>query len=493
MATISEVSTTWTTCYSQGELHPIEVQVLVRTGIPRFDIIGLPQNMIREGRDRITSALARLGIDLKTHRVLVSLNPGDLPKEGSHFDLPILVGILRATGLLKSNSEREFYWGEVSLTGSLQPLPDLVAHLLYADQMGATLLTSSPRNEDVDFLRPNLNANLRLLEDVGNLLQEFIPQKNSVLEDPDSSTLKEWIENTPEQSSWDQLRGSPAQFLTWCLIMLGRHHILLQGSPGCGKTTWCRAAALLQMPLKMKDWNKKFHFQPQLSERLKNLEDLTRPPFEAPHHTATRASILGGGSGQIVSGAISRAHGGILFLDELMEFSRDCLEGLREPLETKRITVSRQGAVKTLDANIQLLAAMNPCKCGAMGSRYFCRCSTSQFNHYQQKLSGPLKDRIHLNTWWEFKDLERPDDYSLKNIRRRFVECPDADEIEFDSSEWKDARNARDQRNRSELFTSWCRWFNVTKPKNNDIHKFLKFFEPLELNDEKLRNYRTAI
>jgi predicted ATPase with chaperone activity len=190
---------------------------------------------------------------------------------------------------------------------------------------------------------------------------------------------------------------------------------------------------------------------------------------------------------------MSRAHRGILFLDEFLEFSRDCLESLREPLENKSVTIARQGAIEKLNADIQLLAAMNPCRCGSMGSRFLCHCTTTQFRQYQMKLSAPLKDRFHLRTWWTFENQDRPKEFNLKALRKKLLEIPEINKIKFGTLNLKNSGNPRQQRNQLELFISWCRWFHIIEPTANDLEKFCTFFEPKENDDETINKYRSAL
>ena len=411
----SVLSSVWSTCYSLGELKMIEVQVLIRSGIPRFDIIGLPESMIREGKDRILSALSQLGIELPTRKILVNLNPGDIPKEGSHFDLPILAGILFAAGILKKPEGKIFLWGELGLDGMIRPVDDILAHILFAQTSKDNQLLCADRNPNLDFVLDFLPSQPKKLSHILELFDPKIfdaPKKLKIgynrqgflVENSHySKVLDIWIEGTPENSIWDSLKGTHAQRLVWALAILGRHHILLEGCPGVGKSSWCFASSELQPPPSVENWGDRFRFLPDQSSNIVNLQELIAAPFQSPHHSASRSAIIGGGSGKITGGALTRAHGGVLFLDEFSEFSRDILESLREPLECKTITIARRGLIQKLNADVQILATMNPCKCGRYGSSQLCLCQAADLQRYRSRLSLPLLERFHFFLWWAFE------------------------------------------------------------------------------------------
>jgi len=482
------LSSTRTTCFSDGKIQLIKVQVLIRSGIPRFDIIGLPQSMIREGKDRILSSLSSLGIELPAQKVLVSLIPGDLPKEGTHFDLPILAGILAALGLLARHDEQCFYWGEVGLDGSVQPLNDPLAHILYANQFNPSDLITGLGKIDFSFVDQFLKTHPKGIKHVQEILLEATPPANNYASAPVMRTDEAvelaihdlWIKEIPADSRWNSLRGSPEQFLFWILVMLGRHHILLEGSPGVGKSSWCLAVDELQLPLTRHRLAERLRHHSFVSSRIRKVSDLFSPPFEAPHHSSSRAAIVGGGSGAIEVGALSRSEGGILFLDEFNEFSRDVLESLREPLETKSITIARRGIAEQLPADIQLLCAMNPCKCGNFRSKKLCTCTTNEFQRYQTRISGPLKDRFHACCWWEFIEEKIPKEFHLQKLRTRIVECNRNRKPNLGQILPPLRLKPRRQKRWLEFFGSWCKWFGISDPENRDADEFNNFLKRIE-------------
>jgi magnesium chelatase family protein len=444
--------------------------------------------MIREGKDRILSALSHLGIELPTQKILVSLNPGNIPKEGSHFDLPILTAILKAIGVLFSKEQKSFYWGELGLDGSIRPLPDILAHLLFSSRFYPGELISAGRNSDLEFIAPYLPARLTINTHVAQLLTE--KNHSSMGESTtqaitNSAIINQWRSQKIEASRWNLLKGSSEQFLFWCLVALGRHHILLEGSHGVGKSSWCFAANELQLPLDAHLWSDRFKNRPNVSANIIELSHLFRPPYEAPHHGSSSAAIVGGGSGSVCIGAITRAHRGILFLDEFSEFGTTVLESLREPLENKTITIARSGVTQTLSANIQLLAAMNPCRCGNYRSvNTRCVCTSTQFYAHQTKVSGPLRDRFHLISWWDYRPEQRPKEYSLENVRDRLAEAALGSPPVLNNISLPTFLNPRRQQKWIEFFSSWCRWLGISNPSSQDVSSFNNFLTQLENSDD---------
>lgn len=486
--------TVWTTCYSLGELKQIEVQVLIRKGLPRFDIIGLPQNMIREGKDRILSALSHLGVELPTEKILINLNPGDIPKEGSHFDLPILVGIIGALKLINLPEPRSFFWGELGLDGSVRPLDEILAHLFFAQKFKPLSLTAGGADSKYQFILPYILPTPLFLNECSKLIQfdhESKPKRITPKSNLNYEVSKLWVSHIPSHSQWNNLRGTQEQFLFWSLIALGRHHVLIEGSPGMGKTSWCQAIRELQPPLFPEHWANKFCYTAGLSKKIKTIYDLMRAPYESPHHSSSQAAIVGGGNASISAGAITRANRGILFLDEFSELSRDVLQSLREPLEAKTISIARRGVSLQLAADIQLLAAMNPCKCGNHRSKKCCLCRASQLNDYRQRISTPLRDRFHSNCFWVYNDQKRPEAFSLLKVKRRIIECLSLPYPILSDIDFPERFSPRKQARWIEFFTSWCRWFGLERPSQKDATQFSQFIKKMETQDDEIHNTKT--
>jgi len=463
----------YTTCWSRGSLIDVEIQVLIRSGLPRFDIIGLPENVIKEGRDRILSALHFLGIHLSKQKVLVNLHPSSDPKEGGHFDLPILVGVLKSLGQLPPRPElKEYFWGGLHLDGSVQKLSAAHSHILFADQSAQAelnLCASTEGSDSISPILPWLKSPLRSLDHVSKIFS-------------DRETLKAPM-TTPiahqKAFRWNHLRGSYDQFLLFSLAAVGRLHLLIEGPPGVGKSTWCQAYKDILPRFTPEAWLSRLKIAPFGSGT-----ELLDPPFEAPHHTASTQAIVGGGSNRVDPGAITRAHGGVLFLDELLEFHRPVIESLREPLEEKRITIFRKGISAELAANFQLLASMNPCPCGYYQSQKICECSTNRFQSYRNKLSGPLLDRFHVHSWWRFEDFDIPDEFEVHRLRERISRAQQRIPPHLEDIKPPQDLHPRKRIRWLEFFAAWCRWHEIDRPSLIHRKEFHEFYEKFKIANQ---------
>jgi len=479
------LSSVFTTNYSEGEFHPIEVQVLLRNGLPRFDIIGLPQPLIREGKDRILAALSRLGIELPSQKILVNLSPAAVPKQGSHFDLPILAAILKCLGVLPTSStDPEYFWGEMSLNGEILPFSDFLPHYLFAAKMNATDFHVHLARDEQTELSSWISRPLKIVSNVEHLFNTSPSVSCSTpvsTEETDKRSLNLWLHEEIE-SEWNHLRGSDEQFLFWTLIAMFRLNCLIEGPPGCGKSTWAFAMKALRPPLPLQDWPRRIIGS---HNPTRSIHDLRLRPFVAPHHSSSRTSIVGGGSDQISPGALSQAHLGTLFLDEFGEFSRDVIEALREPLENKQVTIARGAHQKTLPAHTQIIAAMNPCRCGRFGSSKTCLCSTSSFYAYRKKVSEPLRNRFHLAGWWKFRDQSVGKKFQLAELKQHYIESPASKTLDLRNLRFDEQENPRTRRLWLEFFSAWCRWHHVLTPRASDQSTFNEFLETFKGEDHE--------
>lgn len=470
------LSRVYSTSWSTSQIFPVEVQVLVRSGLPKFDIIGLPENVIKEGRDRILAALHYLGLELPNQKILVSLNPAQIPKEGSHFDLPILAGLLQSLGHLPLSEDRQHYfWGELKLDGKIQPPSATLSHLLAA-QVSPQSIFYLPLTQDQRAHYPKyLDSTLIPLSDVHELFQAMtsIPSQKDKYE---HRPFDHWKLTDLAQQFWSRLRGSPEQFLFLSLMACGRLHFILEGNPGVGKSTWCQAIQHLQLPLSAKELEERARF---LS--FSSTEDLERPPFENPHHSCSIQSLVGGGSREITPGAITRAHGGILFLDEILEFHRSVLDSLRQPLENKEVLIIRRGQKIQFPADIQLTASMNPCPCGFYQSKRQCICSTRKFWEYRQRLSGPLLDRFHLKAWWTYADsTPEPLEWNLKVVRDRLRQADQQPPPLLELTKARSFESPRQEIRWLDQMKTWGRWHLLTRMGNEEIERAESFFKQFQ-------------
>jgi magnesium chelatase family protein len=370
-----------------GILAPaVRIEVMLSGGLPHTTMVGLPEAAVRESRDRVRAALLCARFDFPAARILINLAPADLPKEGGRFDLAIAMGILAASGQIDPLLlDRYEFLGELALTGELRPVDGVLPAALAAAEAGRTLIVATANGPEAGLAQhADVRVGRTLLEVCAALaahdLPKAVPADTVPAQVPDLSDV----------------RGQHMARRALEVAAAGGHHLLLLGSPGCGKTLLAS-----RLPGILPDATEKEALQTAVIASCSgNGLDTTRwrqRPFRAPHHTASATSLVGGGS-YPRPGEISLAHNGVLFLDELPEWSRHTLEVLREPLESGHVLVARAARTDAFPARFQLVAAMNPCPCGWAGDRSGrCCCSPEGVRRYRARISGPLLDRIDIH------------------------------------------------------------------------------------------------
>ena len=366
----------------------VEVETHLSNGLPSFNIVGLPEAAVRESKDRVRSAILNSHFTFPDRRITVNLAPADLPKEGGRFDLPIALGILSASGQVPQGSLAQYeFLAELALDGSLRSVPGVITAAIAASSEGRQLIIASAC-ASVAALVPG--SRVVAAPDILALCAHL--NGTEIIKATQAATA------TTGQDHPDlrDIIGQEGARRALEIAASGGHNILLWGPVGTGKTLLAsRLPGILPPPssdeillgLALRDI-----YNPCNSEAV-----IFQRPFRNPHHSASAAALVGGGS-KPRPGEVSLAHGGVLFLDELPEFSRHCLEVLREPMESGEITIARANHTITYPAQFQLVAAMNPCPCGYLGDPHQpCRCTPTQVQRYRSRVSGPLLDRIDLH------------------------------------------------------------------------------------------------
>jgi magnesium chelatase family protein len=382
------VSIVSTVAYLGLEARSVEVQCQVAPGMVSFAVVGLPDKAVAESRERVRAAISALGLALPPKRITINLSPADLPKEGSHYDLPIALALLGAMGLVDAEALAQFVVvGELGLDGRVASSPGVLLAALHASSRGLGLICPAMQGSEAAWAG---EIEVVAAPDLLGLLNHLKGQ--SLLRPPEPGRAE------PRQTGPDlkMVKGQETAKRALEIAAAGGHNLAMVGPPGAGKSLLasCLPGILPELsPAEALEVS----MIASVAGSLDGGRLLRTRPFRAPHHSASMPALVGGGL-RIRPGEVSLAHLGVLFLDELPEFQRGVLDSLRQPLETGEVSVARANSHVTFPANVQLVAAMNPCRCGHLGDAALAcsrapRCAAD----YQAKISGPLLDRIDLH------------------------------------------------------------------------------------------------
>ena len=396
----------------------INVEVDISAGMPTWEVVGLPDASIRESKERVRTAIKNCGYEVLSRKYIINLSPANLKKEGSMLDLAIAVGILRSMDVItESNLENTIIVGEISLNGRINKINGILPICIESLKYGVKRVIVPKENAKEAAIVSELEViGVSNLKEVIQYLNEEIAIKGEKVD------LEEILKNNNSQKlDFSEVKGQETIKRALEIAAAGGHNCIMIGSPGSGKTMMATRLPTILPDLTFEESLEitKIH---SIAGKLGENTLVTERPFRSPHHTISSNGLIGGGKIP-KPGEISLSHYGVLFLDELLEFHRNTLEVLRGPLEDRMVTISRVGASLTYPCNFMLVASMNPCPCGYLGSKEKkCSCTQKQRENYRAKLSGPLLDRfdIHIQVpSVDYKKLEMRNNETSETIRKR--------------------------------------------------------------------------
>lgn len=372
---------------------PITIEVNISEGLPKFDVVGLPDQAVNEAKERVIAAINNSDRFFPPKRITINLAPADIKKSGSMYDLAFALGILSSSAQLFFSDfmNSTIILGELALDGSVREVKGIFSMLLNAKELGIKNAIIPFNNMEEANIIEGLNLypvkTLKEAMDVSEGKKEAIISKGNF----------NFTSDNNEAVDFSEVKGQEYAKRAAMIAAAGGHNFIMIGSPGCGKTLIAKRIPTILPPLTFEEAIEVTKIYSSYGLLSKNMPIVKKRPFRIPHHTSSHVSLVGGGR-NIKAGEITLAHNGVLFLDEFVEFQSSALQTLREPMEEKTITISRANGSISFPANFTLIAAMNPCPCGYYGDeKHICRCSENARKKYIAKLSGPILDRIDIS------------------------------------------------------------------------------------------------
>jgi magnesium chelatase family protein len=379
-----------TVAFQGMDVLPIEVEVHIASGLPAFTIVGLPDKAVGESRERVRAALHAMGLSLPPKRITVNLAPADVNKEGAHYDLPIALGLLTAMGVIPSDALTDYVaLGEMSLDGGVRSVSGILPSACYAVEKNYGVICPRDCHAEASWSGvDNILAPANLLQLINHLKGTQVMMGEVM-----TPTLD--IAPPINSKNLSDIKGQESAKRALEIAAAGRHNMMMSGEPGSGKSMLAERLPTIMPPLSARE-ALDVSMVHSLAGTLPEQGLIKDRPYRNPHHSSSLPALVGGGT-RAKPGEISLAHNGVLFLDELPEFNRATLESLRQPMETRQAVIARVQSHVTYPADFQLIAAMNPCRCGFHGSStHECRCNPKSVLQYQGKISGPFMDRMDI-------------------------------------------------------------------------------------------------